>query len=293
MSMDNSTLAIALTEVRYLRSQAVGEEFKLCIAHPPATDTSSRRLPVIVVLDGNGVFGLSADVVRLLQNNAIPPSYVVGVGYRGGAMVDTLMVRARDYTPTRCARFEEHFPKALGSNAPLVTGGGPAFLSFLSNELMPFLAQNFPIDTNDATLTGMSLGGLFATYALLSSPAVFRRYIICSPSLLYDDEAIFQREADYARSHRELGARVFLGCGALENEAELQRQLQAWPEHRRQHWLAMWRPRMVEVVEPFVERLRTRNFAGLHLECNVFPDENHQSVYPAVLSRGLRYVFRS
>jgi hypothetical protein len=37
--------------------------------------------------------------------------------------------------------------------------------------------------------------------------------------------------------------------------------------------------------------LRSRNYAGLKIHCHNMPDETHMSVPPAVISRGLRYVF--
>src|SRR5262249_26560392 len=154
-------------------------------------------------------------------------------------MADTHVARSRDYTPTRFARFEELFPRVLGRADRLSTGGAPVFAKFLRTELMPFLEQNFAIDTADATLAGGSFGGLCATYLLLSDPSLFRRYIICSPSLLYDDGVMFRQEETYAGQHTDLAATVFMGCGALENEEDNLRRMQSWPAVSRESFVAI------------------------------------------------------
>jgi hypothetical protein len=39
------------------------------------------------------------------------------------------------------------------------------------------------------------------------------------------------------------------------------------------------------------ERLRSRHYPDFELEHQQFPGENHQSVFPMAVSRGLRWVF--
>jgi predicted alpha/beta superfamily hydrolase len=293
MPIDNSNLSLAGTEVRYLQSRHVGDEFKIFIAHPPGGVPSGARLPVIFVLDANGTFGLATDIARVLQSNGVPASYIVGIGYRQDTFAQTMLLRSRDYSPTRFALYEQHFLKARGQDGIAPTGGAPAFLNFIEDELKPYLTEHFPIDMAETTLTGVSFGGLFSSYALLSGRNPFKRYVIASPSLLYDNEYMLRREEQYAQSADDLPATVFIGCGALENEQDNLRAIAAWPEEMRRNWLAMWRPRMVEFVEPFAAALQSRNYPNLRLKCTVFPEETHQSVYPAILSRGLRYVFSS
>jgi hypothetical protein len=50
-------------------------------------------------------------------------------------------------------------------------------------------------------------------------------------------------------------------------------------------------PRTAEIGPEFADKMRSRNYAGLKIHCHNMPDETHMSVPPAVISRGLRYVF--
>jgi hypothetical protein len=48
---------------------------------------------------------------------------------------------------------------------------------------------------------------------------------------------------------------------------------------------------MVTDLRTFVERLKRRNYRGLVFGTHVFEGENHLSVVPATVSRGLRFVY--
>ena len=50
-------------------------------------------------------------------------------------------------------------------------GGADRFIAFLHDELKPWLRERFAVDPDDSMFFGDSLGGLFATYVLLSEPA--------------------------------------------------------------------------------------------------------------------------
>jgi len=53
----------------------------------------------------------------------------------------------------------------------------PAFLEFLTNELVPLIDERFPTERNPSSrgIMGVSLGGLAALYAGLSRPDLFGR----------------------------------------------------------------------------------------------------------------------
>ncbi len=48
---------------------------------------------------------------------------------------------------------------------------------------------------------------------------------------------------------------------------------------------------MVEDLERLAQRLKGRSYASLELMTRVFPDEDHDSVFPAAFARGLRRLF--
>lgn len=50
-------------------------------------------------------------------------------------------------------------------------------------------------------------------------------------------------------------------------------------------------PRTAEIGPELADNMCSRNYVGLKIHCHNMPDETHLSVPPAVISRGLRYVF--
>ena len=206
--MDDDESPLGATEVHYLDSERVGDEFKIFVGH---CGTQGVDAPAVLYLtDANGQFGGAVDAIRLMQlSRHLPPLLVVGIGYRVPTLADTVEVRTRDLTPSvwpAYARFEPERNRM---------GGAPQFLSFIRDELMPWVGVQFG-GSNDATYFGHSLGGLFGTYALLHAPDTFTRYVIGSPSLWWHDKEMLDREAAYAAMHDDLAADVFFGIGADE-----------------------------------------------------------------------------
>lgn len=60
------------------------------------------------------------------------------------------------------------------------------YLQFLTENLVPYLYDNYPVDTAKTTLTGHSYGGYWGLYALYHSDTIgketFAYYYIGSPS---------------------------------------------------------------------------------------------------------------
>jgi len=294
MSGQHPTHTIACTQVHYLQSRHVAGEFKLFVAAPWTPTLPGQKVPVVFALDANAQFGTVVETVRSLQfGGELPPCYVVGIGYPSDNLLDIFSLRSRDYTPTPSPSFETIYPQTMGSTARWQTGGAARFLRFIREELKPWVNASLPdADPDDTTIAGLSFGGLFATYTLLNAPDTFRRYIACSPSLLYDGEIMLMQERELAAGRSDLSARVFIACGALETEEEMIRFLDKQPPALKALMQKLWRPRMVELVVPFVEQLHQRGYPSLELEHMVFENEHHMSVYPAALSRGLREVFK-
>jgi predicted alpha/beta superfamily hydrolase len=232
-----------------------------------------------VLTDANALFGLAVDTVRLMQIPALlPPVLVVGIGFPDAAVIaDTVDLRVRHLTPTAWERRE-------GS------GGGPALVRFVQHELFPWLDGDFPSAGEDRIYFGHSLGGLFGADLLVTEPATFDRYIISSPSLWWDHHAIFEREAQWADSHDDLAARVYLGIGALETDEGRRAESANLPaDHPNRP--ARTHLDMVADTARFAGALGARGYPSLELTCRVFHDEYHATVPGAVLTHGLRHFF--
>ena len=263
------------TEVHYLGSEHVGDEFKVVIGHCGSSESAAR---VVFMGDAWANFGTAVETIRLMRfTEDVPPLLVAAIGYRTVDMEEIEALRTRDFTPT-------------AHSTRTTAGGASRFLAFLRDELKPWLLERYDVDLDDSMFFGDSLGGLFATYVLLNEPTTFRRYGIGSPALEWDDELMFSHEAEYARTHVDLPARVFFSVGAYENTAGDKHRLAQLPADRRgdtepENW------DYVADTERMVDALRSRAYPSLEIECEVLPGEYHETSPPLNLSRSLRYLF--
>lgn len=269
------------SEVHVLHSDAVGDDFEISVFSP--TPDPEQPLPVVYCTDANLNVGTVAGIVSWLQRGMeIPPVRLVCVGYPvGDDLTRVVGLRTRDFTPTRDE--ENEASNSMVSGGLDVTGGGAeAFLEFLTGELRPWAEAKFNV-TDDSTYVGYSEGGLFGVYALFHQPAAFRRYVIGSPWLCWNRPVSTSYEAEYAESHDDLDAVVFLGAGA--NEAVPPAGMPA---------AAAEQLRNADTTELTLElgaALERRGYSGLRLTTRIFPEETHVSVLPLLISQGLRAVF--
>ena len=164
---------VAIGEGNRIWSKTLQEERRLLVYLPPGYRHSDERYPVLYLLDAEAQFHHSTGIVNFLgtDNGRIPEMIVIGV---------TNTNRLRDLTPpTKDAEQRKDHPDA---------GGADAFLTFLADELRPWVDANYRTQPY-RVLTGHSLGGLFAVHALLRRPDAFQAYIAVSPSLWWDKRA--------------------------------------------------------------------------------------------------------
>lgn len=261
--------ALANTDVVALRSKETGADYELFIALPSGYAKSTKQFPVVYMLDADDSFALVRNVVRNFTTRGhLPEMILVAIAYPGaGASREIYMRnRTRDYTPVFAP------DGGYGATYQSVSGGGPKFRAFVATELAPYIEQNFRADPTDRTLIGHSYGGLFATYVLLTEPALFKRYIIVSPSLWYANRIALTMEEAAAAAGRRPEARVFFAVGSLENQ----------PANNRA---------MVDDLSELVAKLKSRNNPRLFLRYKIYDGETHISVFPGAVTRGLLTVF--
>lgn len=158
------------------------------------------RYPVVYLLDG----GADEDFVHVAGLyqfytfpwiNRVPRSIIVGI-----ANTD----RQRDLTyPSKIAEQVKRYP---------ATGHSDKFISFLENELKPFINKTYNTNTF-STIIGESLGGLLATEILMTKPSLFNNYIIISPSLWWDDGSLLKSPAPALAAANKNKISVYVGAG--------------------------------------------------------------------------------
>lgn len=230
---------------------------RLFIALPAERSTTAPH-PVLYVLDGNALFPLAAQLVRngsaRPDSAQVPAPVVVGIGYQTEEPYD-IQARADDYTL-----------------ATLRDGQGFAadrFLDFVERDLQPWLARQLPIDTQQQTLFGHSLGGLLTLYALLTRAHLFQRYVAASPSIWWGERAVLPYADRFAAQAAPLdpAIRLLVTAGSLEEgtpnpDVERMRRQQA----RKQ----------VSSARDLVQRVGRR--PGLAASFHLIDDEDHGGV---------------
>jgi predicted alpha/beta superfamily hydrolase len=255
-----------------LRASSIDQDFLIQVAWPPVSPAPGQRFAVVYVLDGNHAFTVASQVARALQSGPfpLPPTLVVGIGYHFEKLEDRArwgILRVRDFSPCTDALFEAQY-----SGAAVACGGALAFLDFLESEVKPFIASRYPVDRNDQTLTGASLGGLFALYTLFTAPSAFQRYVAISPAIYWGERKLFELEAELAAKATDLPVHLFLAAGGLEEAHDAQQKF-------------------VSNLYEVEAKLRARAYPGLDMSLRIFEGETHMSVYFGALARGLGAVF--
>lgn len=273
---DYSTVCLERTEVRNLYSEIVRQEFELYVSLPHSYAETSANYPVIYILDAYRSFAIVKGYTDVLTFPApqIPEVILVGIGYGGAGMEGALnwvVGRTRDLSPVKDRTREEYFERAVESlgvsGVDIATGGAPLFLDFLQAELIPFIESNYRIDSEKRMLLGYSLGGLFGFYTLFQHPEMFENYLLGSPSIAsFNDTTMFDCERNYARTHTDLKANVFMSCGEFEEQ-------------------------YIANMNKMAERLHSRNYKHLKLYKTILDNATHVSGYPAAISRGFAVLF--
>jgi predicted alpha/beta superfamily hydrolase len=195
-------------EMITFRSQVLGEERSVLVRLPDGYENSSRRYPVLYVLDAEYFFQQAASAVQFHSElgyeggqHRIPEMIVVGV-----VNVD----RDRDFTPT-------HAPEQSQGRLSFPTSGGAeAFLEFFENELFSLVESRYRTLPH-RVLSGWSLGGLLAVHVYLERPSLFSRYLAISPSLWWDDSVAVKETRRRLRNGGALSPkRLVITLGTLE-----------------------------------------------------------------------------
>jgi len=238
-----------------ITSETIGETYQLWVSVPlKYEENPDASYPVVYVLDADINFGTVRDTFMSYRwGRYVPEAIIVGIAY-GREIKAWEDGRSRDFTPTS-TEFHEN------------SGGASAFLEFVQTVVVPLIDQTYRINPDDRTLIGMSLGGLFATYALFEAPDLFNRFLISSPFLLGDDGVVFRSEEKYAETHKDLPKRIFVSAGSLEHE------------------------KFHQSMNQLKQRLDKHAYPSLVLETRVFEGETHPSVFPFALTKGIRFLF--
>jgi predicted alpha/beta superfamily hydrolase len=264
------------TEVRDIRARALHRDYQLYIGLPRGYAESTRQYPVLFVTDATYAFPLIRSITRRIRNGGedMEDFILVGLSYAKGETPE--YSRRRDYTPTANGD-KEAVSDML--TAPPVYGEAEGYRKFIADEVFPLIAKHYRADMKRAIYAGHSFGGLFGLHVLLTEPSMFEKYIIGSPSLWFDRRVAFATERNYARSHSDLRAKVFMAVASYET-------LNFSSTNPRYNKTVD----MVRDLQALAHVLESRRYRSLDVQTTIIDDEDHLTVFPAVITRGLKWA---
>jgi len=245
-----------------LFSESVKDSFSIFIRLPKDYATKkNKNFAVIYLLDANVYFDIVADAMKENNSDAI----LVGIGYKDFILMDSL--RDRDYT----------FPAALPSDSFKVSGGADKFLSFITDELLPYISKTYKTDTGNRTLMGHSLGGYFTLYALeqalLNKNNFFKNYIAPSPSLNYCNNYLVKQFQNIQGNNNLKQLTLFLTYGAREDSEDGGTGTAG-----------------IDNFNSFVTLLSESKFAAIKLKSEVYPTFGHMQTAVPTFTKSLQGI---
>ncbi|GGA76666.1 hypothetical protein GCM10011369_18200 [Neiella marina] len=224
---------------------------------------TTKHYPVVYYLDAYWHTPLINSVIGgLVYDGKMPDVIAVGIGYPG-PNANYNQLRERDYIP------------AADADA---NTGAKAFLSFIEQQLIPYIEDNFRADPTRRALVGNSYGGLFALYSLLHKPDLFQMHIAATPAWYVNDRRLLMEESKLYRNgggvfvestKQALNSRFYMAVGGAETVAHVMES------------------------KLLAEVLATRNYPDFVYRFDVIEGEAHGGVTPAAYNRGFRHMFNN
>lgn len=279
---DGSPVTIPASQQFDLAS-ADGRAYRIFIAEPSSDGSVAAPetgFATLYVLDANAMFATAVDTVRFQRGQI--PAIVVGIGYPADATLDTQR-RYYDFSPPTPP--ENIWSSGTSPRAkPEETGGEDAFLAFIETVVKPEVAKRFKVDASRQAILGHSLAGRFVLHALFTKPDAFSHYIAISPSVWWNEKSILAEANSFIAARKTEESKESL----LVMSAEFEQKIAPGTPPARADFFRM--ARMVDNARELVESLEPLAEKGVESRFIEFADENHGSIVPVAISRGIRFA---
>lgn len=199
---DGEEIVKVIGKFRTIHSKVLKEDRMVVVYTPNDYNVSQKKYPVLFFFDAENrerIFRSMLTVEFFNIFGQVPEMVVVGI-------LNTN--RYRDLTP-------------LPVKGVQGSGGGDNFLTFITDELIPFIDKNYRT-MNNRILYGGSAAGLFVIYTMIKKPEFFNAYISSSPSLSssiyeWDSESIFQQVKEVLGKYKSFNKFLYMNYGSVEN----------------------------------------------------------------------------
>lgn len=233
-----------------IESKVLGEPRAVNVSLPVQYD-GTTKFPVVYMPDGaleEDFPHVANTLLELTKRGDIEPVILVGIPNTA---------RRRDLTPPT----EVEEDKKV---APVV-GGSEKFRRFIRDELFPEIEAKYRV-TNERTIVGESLAGLFVIETLFLEPDMFSGYVAFSPSLWWNDHELVRKAEERLGQWNERGGALYFTAA---DETDI-----------------------VRYTDALQSILSKSPPPGLYTMYAPKPDEHHDTIFRAAKEEGLRTVLR-
>ena len=243
-----------------------GETYPITVVLPDEYD-STQQYPVLYFTD----WWFSAQAgphlySRMRRAEVIESFIIVGIGTEG-EMIDWQLERWRDLTPTSVP--QRDYPDSIAPGSRGTTGGASNFLGFIRDELIPLVESKYACDPLNRGFLGYSLGGLFGAYVLVTEPQLFHKYILGSPTVMYDDFIVIERLEETPPDIYSEVETIFLSVG----EEESGDYLKGFADLR--------------------DIMQKKGVPGLRVESSIITGEGHLLASTPAIIKGIKILYGS
>ncbi|MGB8489641.1 MAG: alpha/beta hydrolase-fold protein [Bacteroidales bacterium] len=209
---------------------------------------SAEKYEVIYLTDGEWAMDLFSYIYKFAKGeNYVPPVIIVALP---NTYINKVNQRDRDFLPVHVEN-------------PVISGGGDKFISFLKNELIPYIDKTYPTNGTNS-LYGHSYGGLFVMYTLLTEHQLFQSYYSTDPSFWWNNDFVIKLASE--RLEKLPGDRLLWIAGIDET------------------YKGMGIGRMDSV-------LKLKASKNLRWKIATFPNEKHNSVRLKAMYDGIKFSY--
>lgn len=230
-----------------IASKQLGETRIINVWTPPGYKESTTAVPVMYMADG-GIKDedfphVANTLAELIKAKKIAPIILVGIAN---------IQRRKDLTgPTLIATDKEIAP---------IVGGSAKFRAFIKEELFAEINKRYRT-TDERSLIGESLSGLFVVETFLVAPELFTNYIAFDPSLWWNDKNLIKTAKDHLAQFPKEEKRLWLGGSGAED--------------------------ISETVAKLADVLKTENVPTINWKYTPEPKEKHNTIFRATKEKAI------
>ncbi len=221
----------------------IDDTFVVHISLPPDY-SEDQKYPMVIMTDGVWRLSDHPELRPMMTEGEIESVILVSIGYPIGYKYQEIRARDLVYVPE-------------------------SFLHFIVDNLVPYLSEIYPVDPENMTLTGHSLGGFWTIFAMFHNDTIgrntFQNFLIGSPSFsastgLMD---IGDFETAYYNRKQSLEYNVYISVGADEDDD------------------------FVLPLNKFVGKMESRNYEGLQMKYEVLEGYVHETSFKPSIRNAL------